>query len=111
MLPPKNRIRRKKEFEGVFNSGKTIFRDNYILKIKNNNRSFSRFAFVVPFKFEKRATKRNRTKRVFREVVISLLPFIRAGFDIIFIIKLKENLSFSSLQKELKLLFKEIKII
>ncbi len=111
MLSSKNRIKKKKEFDSVFNLGKTVSNKNYILKIKDSNRSFPRFAFVVPSRFEKRATKRNRIKRVFREVVRSLLPFIKGGFDIIFIIKTKEEISFSNLQKELQLLFKKIKII
>ncbi len=111
MLSLKNRIRKKKEFESVFVAGKTVVGDGYILKIKKTDKPLSRFAFVVPLKFEKKATERNKIKRVFRETVKSLFPLIKGGFDIIFIIKLKENLSFSSLQKELKLLFKEIKII
>ena len=44
----------------------------------------SRFGFVVSTKLDKRAVKRNRVKRVFREAIRPLLPEIKDGFDFVF---------------------------
>ena len=41
----------------------------------------SRFGFVVSAKIDKRATERNRIKRIFRDEVARLLPAIGPGFS------------------------------
>ncbi len=87
MLPFKYRIKKKKEFDDVFRSGKRIENHFYLIKIKKNGLAFSRFAFVVPLRLSKKATKRNKIKRRLREAVRSVFYQIEKGFDIIFISK------------------------
>lgn len=49
----------------------------------------SRFGFVVSAKVDKRAVRRNRGKRLFRESVSLLLPGVRKGVDLVFWLKPK----------------------
>ena len=49
----------------------------------------SRFGFVVSTKLDKRAVKRNRIKRIFREGTRSVLPKIKDGFDLVFWVRQK----------------------
>jgi len=53
------------EFKEVFNFGKTIKTPLFFVKIKENNKKFSRFAVVVSKKISKRAVERNYLKRKF----------------------------------------------
>ncbi len=112
MFSQKNKIKKKKEFEIVFKKGESFSRKAFLLKIKKNNLNFSRFAFVCPIKVEKKATKRNKSKRIFREIIISLFPFIKGGFDIIFITqKNAQKMNYGEIKREVEKLFKKIKII
>jgi len=111
MFPRKYRIRKKKEFESVFKSGKTIKGDFFLAKMIENNLPFPRFAFAVPSKLEKRAVKRNRIKRIFREAVRSLLPLIRPGVDIVFIIRKQNNLGFRETKEEIEKRLKKERVI
>ncbi len=82
------------------------------MKVKKNDLSFFRFAFVFPLKQEKKAVKRNRGKRVMREAVKGFLPLLEGGFDIIFIIKknlLEED--FQEIKKETEKIFKKAQLI
>lgn len=47
----------------------------------------SRFAFVVSVKADKRATARNRMKRMLREAVQHLFPTVRTGVDAVFVVR------------------------
>lgn len=67
MLPKASRITKKKEFELIFKSGKTV-KDGFLLfKILNNNLLQSRFAFVVSKKISDKATIRNKVRRRLQE--------------------------------------------
>lgn len=111
MLPQNYRITKKKDFENIFQEGKTIRGSFYFAKIKTTTLPFPRFAFVVPVKLEKKAVKRNRIRRVFREAVRSLLPLVKEKVDIIFVIKPKEELTFEKTQREVKEFLEKEKII
>lgn len=112
MLSKKQRIKKKKDFEEVFKKGNFFSSNFFGVKIKENNLSFSRFGFVFPVKQEKRAVKRNKGKRMFREVLKKESPSIKGGFDIIFIIK-KESLKAKreDIEKEVKNIIEKAKII
>lgn len=57
------------------------------LKIQTNRESVSRFGFVVSKKIDKRATVRNRVKRVLRSCIEESLPKIKQGYDLLFVLK------------------------
>ncbi len=112
MLPKKNRLKKKKEFEVVFREGKSFQGHFFILKKKKNSLPFSRFAFVYPVKNEKKAVKRSKGKRIFREAVKALLSSVEVGSDIILIIK--ENgheKNYEIIKEDIEETFKKIKIL
>ena len=111
MLPLKNRIKKRKDFEDVFKRGRVIKGSFFLAKIKENNLAFPRFAFVVPAKFEKKATKRNRTKRVFREATRSLLSLMKRNVDAVFVIKNEGEIDFTETKAEIKKVLAKEKII
>jgi len=86
MLPKRNRLKKKKDFEKVFREGKGFKEDFLYLKIKKNNLESSRFGFVVSKKFSKKALVRNKIKRRLRELIRISLPNIKKGIDGIIII-------------------------
>lgn len=69
MLPKKNRLTQKKDFDTVFKSGKTIKGDFLIFKLLKNHLGENRFGFIVSKKVSNRATKRNLVKRKLRQAV------------------------------------------
>lgn len=60
-----------------------------------NNMDVSRFGFVVSKNIDKRATARNRIKRVLRERVRTLLPNLPTGKDVIIIARTKDEKIYS----------------
>ncbi len=112
MLPLKNRLKKKEEFKEVFRKGRSFSKHFFIIKFKENNLSESRFAFSVPIKQEKKSAKRNKLKRVFREVVKCFLPLIKKNADIVFIIKSQSiECSYKEIKEEVQDSFKKINII
>ena len=81
MLLKENRLKKKKDFEKVFKTGKGYKEDFLLLKIRENNLKTSRFGFVVSKKFSKKALIRNRIKRQLRELVKLKLSKIKKGID------------------------------
>ena len=92
MLPKENRLKKEKDFERVFKTGKGYKEDFLFLKIVKNDLKTSRFGFVVSKKFSKKAIVRNKIKRQLRELIKLKLSKIRKGIDgIILIIPGSEN--------------------
>lgn len=81
MLPKKYRLKKNKDIKDVLKSVRS-FRERYlILKIKNNDLNFPRFAFLISLKISKKATVRNRLKRKLREIIRLNLGRIKSGVD------------------------------
>jgi ribonuclease P protein component len=85
MLPKKNRLKKKKDFERVFRGGKSFKKGFLVLRLKKNDLKINRFGFVVSKKISKKAVKRNQIKRRLREAVRSKMNLYKKGFDLIFI--------------------------
>lgn len=85
MLPKKNRLKKKKDFEKVLKKGKGFKEDFLILKVKKNRLKELRFGFIVSQKVSKKAVVRNKIKRRFREVVKERIKRINKKVDIILI--------------------------
>lgn len=81
MLPKKNRLKKKKDFERVFKEGRGFKEDFLFLKIAKNNLKNSRFGFVVSKNFSKKATLRNKIKRRLRAIIKVKLGKIKKGLD------------------------------
>ena len=87
MLPPKNRLKKKKDFEKVLKEGKGFTEDFLFLKIIKNNFEISRVGFIVGKKISKKASQRNKIKRRLREIIRLCLGKIQPGFDLVFLAK------------------------
>lgn len=90
MLPKERRLTSDYNFKTIRQGGKKIstpFFNLYYLWTKKGTPS--RFGFVVSTRLDKRAVKRNRVKRIFREQTRLLLPRIKDGFDLAFWVRRK----------------------
>ena len=106
MLPRKNRLYKNKDFEAVFEKGKTFFGKGLVVKVLPQDLPTSRFGFIVSKKTARKAVQRNRIRRRLREIVRrEILPFLKKNIDAIIIAKQDCPDSFNELQQELKNLF------
>lgn len=112
MLPSKNRLKKKKDFERVFKKGKGFKEGFLFLKIAKNNLKVNRFGFVVAKKFSKKAVLRNRVKRRLREALKMKLPKIKRGYDgVLVVAKGLGNKDFQEIEKIVDKLFRKAGII
>jgi len=80
----RQRLSRKKEFERVFSKGRRLADANLILYVLPNGLEYSRLGLVVSARFGG-AVKRNRFKRLVREVFRLNKGGIPEGVDIVVI--------------------------
>ncbi len=113
MLPQKNRIKKRKDFTRIFKNGFVVKGRFFVSKVlENNNIGCVRCAFVFSAKKEKRASKRNRIKRIFRECVRDLLKRSAKDVDIIFFIgKISQRVKFKDVKVDIEKVLLENKII
>jgi len=112
MLPLKNRIKKKKDFEKIFEKGKGFKEDFLILKTINNNLKSSRFGFIVSKKISKKANIRNKIRRKLREIIRIKLKKIEPGKDnLIITLPGLETKDFWEIEEAITKLFKKAKII
>lgn len=97
MLPLKNRLLTKKDFERVKKEGQKFQSRLFGVLIYQTNSGFTRFGFIISTKLSKRATRRNKVKRLLREAVRKFLPRIKPGLDIVFLGK--REILFKSLEE------------
>jgi ribonuclease P protein component len=83
MLPAKHRLTKDKEFERVFKHSQAS--SNKLMRVKalKNSLGVNRFGLIVGAKISKKATVRNRIKRVLREIIRAELSELKPGFDIV----------------------------
>jgi ribonuclease P protein component len=114
MLPKKNRLTKKKDFEAVFNNGQSVKNGFLLIKILTvpSTSKDSRFGFVVSKKISAKATVRNTIKRVLRVAAASLLKNLTKKVDVVIIVLpgVKKD-QFPELKDSLEHSFKKIKLI
>jgi len=103
LLPLKNRLKKKKDFQKVFQRGKGIKEKFLTLRWSINNLKISRFGIVISQKVSKKAVLRNKLRRILKEKIKLNLPHLKEGIDVIIIVnpgaakekkeKIVENLS------------------
>lgn len=82
MLPKQHRLPGNTRFT----QAKVYKTPLFLIRCQKNNLETSRFGFVVSKRIDKRATQRNRLKRVFRSLLEVQLATISSGNDILFIL-------------------------
>ena len=114
MVPRKNRLKNKKEFEKVFKNGEFFGGQYCTIRMLENKFSVSRFGFVAGKKLIKSIVRRNKVKRRMREIVRLFLREnkIKPGFDVITIAKERVlDVSYQELKKDLEGIFKRVKLL
>lgn len=111
MLPSKNRLKKKKDFERVFKEGKGVKEEFLYIKVVANNLTVSRVGFIVSQKVSKKAVLRNKIKRRLREITKEKLPKIKQGLDIVLTATPEAAAKdFSEMEKEVDRIFTKAKI-
>lgn len=85
MLPKKNRLIEKKDFNAVYQKGRTYSAParDIMIKCAKNQILTTRIGFVVGKNYSKKATERNAAKRLLRAVFWENMAKITPGLDII----------------------------
>ena len=86
MFPKPHRLP-SSHIRAVFDHGKRTGTPLLQFIIFRNTDTVSRFAVVVPARIDKRATVRNRSKRLVREAIRRLLPEVAGGWDVVVVVK------------------------
>jgi ribonuclease P protein component len=77
-------LRRKKDFDTIYNKGKSFGERYVVLFIKKNNLPYNRIAFLASKKVGN-SVKRNRARRLMRESFREIKENIAEGYDIVFV--------------------------
>ncbi len=103
MLPKKNRLKKRKEFQLVFERGK-FFESNFLkIKLKPDFEQGKKVAVVAPVKVFRKAVERNKIKRKLREAVRPLLKEIPEKTAFILIAKKElSDKSVEQIKKDIK---------
>jgi len=88
MLKKINRLRKKSEIDKVYKKGIKSFGEFSCVRLLKNNQKEDRFAIVISNKIEKSAVKRNRIRRLFREVIKKYISNNNSIFGFDFIINI-----------------------
>ena len=106
-LPKKNRLTTKKDIDRVFKRGRTVKGSFLFIKLLDNSRRYSRFAFIISSKHVPLAVDRNKIRRVLSGEVAKILLSWHGYDTLIVIYKKVEGSQFGELSRELiKLLVK-----
>ena len=89
MLPLKNRLKKGKDFQRVFDRGRFISSDLVSVRFLANRMDDTRVGFIVSKKVSKMAVLRNMIKRMLREIIRANMAGIKEGFDMIITAKSK----------------------
>lgn len=112
MLPKNNRLTKNKEFEQVFQAGKSYFGKLIGVKTIKNGMEISRFGFLVANKISKKATVRNLIKRRLRAIIQLNLNNIAKGYDCVILTQpaIKDQ-EYSTIENELVMALKKINLL
>lgn len=104
-------LRRKDDFRAIFRGGRRKDSPLFGAVFKKNQLEYPRFAFVAPRSVDKRATARNKLKRMAREWVRKNFSLFTNPVDVVIVFK-KEAIKYPrfNFYKELDKIFKQINI-
>ncbi len=85
MLEKNGRLSKNKDFDRVWQKGRSSFDGLLGVKAIPNDFDFNRFGVLVGLKVGKKAVERNLVKRRIREAIRSFLPEMKKGFDIVIV--------------------------
>ena len=83
----KEHLLKSKDFSKVYKKGAYARGAGIVLYCLANNLEYSRLGFSIGSKNIKRATSRNRIKRLFRDFYRKARPELKSGFDIVLVVR------------------------
>jgi len=103
MLPFKNRLVKKKDFDRVHASGQFFSEANIAMKVSKNDLPDTRIGIIVGLKYSKKAVERNKMKRQIRDAFQGKLKRFKKGFDVMVMLRKREDerIDFKKLQKNI----------
>jgi ribonuclease P protein component len=103
MLPFRNRLVKRKDFEKIYKYGNFFCFGVIGIRTLKNELNNVRIGLSVGLKYSKKTVERNKAKRQIREIAKKNLTKIKTGFDMVVTIKKEENKKIN--QKELEAMY------
>ena len=99
-LPKEESLIKTGEFRKIYKSGGSFSNGQFVLRILPNSLGLNRIGFSISSAVIKKATRRNRARRLFREVFRKNKAALKKGFDIALIIRKAPAARFSHKEAE-----------
>jgi len=108
-LPKENRIKNKKDIDGIFKKGRTVKSSSLFIRFLDNKKDYSRVALIVPAKNVYLAVDRNKIKRMLYGELAKNRSLLKRGLDVIVVVNKKATRKdFKKLVGEFKEIMPEI---
>jgi ribonuclease P protein component len=99
-LLKKERLIKTSDFRKVYNKGGSFTSELFVLKILPNTLNLNRIGFSISSRSIKKAFRRNRIRRLFREVFRKNKKELKKGFDIVLVVRKDPGVNFSYKETE-----------
>ena len=81
MLAVAHRLKKAKDFQGVFDKGRGVREGGLFFKVQKGKEGPSRLGIVVSKKVSKKAVDRNRIRRIIQEQIRAVMKEVKPGID------------------------------
>jgi len=108
MLAKENRLKKEKDFERVFKSGRGYKKGFLYIKLVPNGLKSNRYGIAVGKNLSKKAVDRNKIKRRLRRI-ISQTPLVQ-GFDVVLVVLPGSGADCICLEQDALALFKKARL-
>jgi ribonuclease P protein component len=103
-----NRLKKAREFQGVFARGKGFREGSLLLKVKTETEGAPKFGIVISKKAAKQAVVRNRIRRVIKEALREDIGRVQNGVQAaIIVLPGFEDKGLAAVQKNIRSLLKK----
>jgi len=109
MLNRFNRLSKNKDFDKIFQKGRSSYQEILGAKLLSNNLDHNRFGVLVGLKVNKKAIIRNKIKRQIKTAIRLNEPFLQKGYDCVIVVYpliLAKN--YHEIREALSLVFKKL---